>query len=75
MEQCCGRLLVFWRNGPIFWRIVFLALETALEDAMVTVAIDSHAMPAGCAIAGAMCRLATCDATLALHAAPRARWR
>jgi len=28
-----------WRHRPVFWRIVFLGLETALEDAMVALVI------------------------------------
>ena len=33
-----------WSNRPIFWRIVFLALETSLEDAMIGVMLAEFAL-------------------------------
>ena len=33
-----------WRVGPIRWRLVFLALETALEDSMVAVIVAEFAL-------------------------------
>ena len=33
-----------WRNKPIRWRLIFLALETALEDSMVAVLIAEYAL-------------------------------
>ena len=35
---------VVWRNKPILWRLVFMAFEVALEDAMVAVMIAEYCL-------------------------------
>jgi hypothetical protein len=37
-------LKTMWRNPPIRWRILFVGLEVALEDAMVAVVIPEYAL-------------------------------